>query len=148
MTQPPDEKQASAWPSFDILVFGYFGAKTPDGKRFRDRTMTVGFVLGLIFAIPIPPGPPIPLLVALSILPGLAFAYVGWEWWRYLNGLDELARRMQFEAAAWTYIVGLAAAMLVGGFCYVMHWNFNPGLFYVLLEPIRTSRLWVLSRRY
>lgn len=78
---------------------------------------------------------------------GLAFSYISWEWWRYVSSLDELERRLQVEAAAWTYIVGMALAMTLAGVHAVLGWRVFPG-WLILLEPLRGWRLYELTRRF
>jgi hypothetical protein len=90
--------------------------------------------------------------VILSLAPGAAYLYIAWELRRYILALDELARRIQLEAMAWTYLAGLVVASLVGGvaFVYGWHWNrlwLNP-LLYVFLEPVRGCFLYYVARRY
>ncbi|MFN7923855.1 MAG: hypothetical protein U0Q16_27380 [Bryobacteraceae bacterium] len=84
---------------------------------------------------------------------GLSFTYIGLEWWRYLESLDELERRLQMEAAAWTYVVGIAAAMFLGGIQAMFAgkltplWRLTP-LWLILLEPLRAWRLHRIVRRF
>ena len=78
---------------------------------------------------------------------GLCFSYISWEMWRYVNGIDELERRLQMEALAWTYLVAMAAAVALGSLSLFLRWNVNPGLL-LLLEPLRAWRLYVIAKRY
>ena len=64
-----------------------------------------------------------------------------------MASIDELERRLQMEALAWTYVVGLAVAVTLGGMAIFLRWNINPGLL-LLLVPLRAWRLYVLARRY
>ena len=82
-----------------------------------------------------------------AITPGVVFAYIAWESRRYLSALDELARRMQLEAMAWTYLCALPAAMLLGGLGLVYHWRVN-WFWFLALEPMRAVWLYFVSRRY
>jgi len=90
--------------------------------------------------------------VVFSLAPGAGFLYIAWEFRRYISALDELARRIQFEATAWTYLTGLVVAVLLGGVAlvYGRQWNrlwLNP-LWYVFLEPVRGCFLYYIARRY
>jgi hypothetical protein len=93
-----------------------------------------------------------PWRVILSLAPGVTYSYIAWEFRKYVLALDELARRIQLEAIAWTYLTGWAVAALVGGVAlvYGWHWNrlwLNP-LWFVFLEPVRACYLYYVARRY
>jgi hypothetical protein len=79
--------------------------------------------------------------------PGLAFLWIAWEWWRYLEQLDELARRMQMEAMAFAYVAGVFVMMALAGLGMAVNVHLSPGLF-ILMEGVRVWRLLVLARRY
>ena len=78
------------------------------------------------------------------------FGFISWEFRRYLNALDELARRIQLEALAWTYLTGLTIACALGGvmLAYDLRPWFPSPFWFILLEPIRGLWLYVVSRRY
>jgi hypothetical protein len=93
-----------------------------------------------------------PWRLTLSLVPGIAYSYIAWELRRYILALDELARRIQLEAIAWTYLTGLAVAALVGGVALAYGWQWsslwlNP-LWFVFLEPVRGCFLYYVARRY
>jgi hypothetical protein len=77
---------------------------------------------------------------------------------RYLMALDELARRMQFEAMAWTYLTGMVLAVWLATLAPLSHtllyWDYRQTLLlllpfaYMLLEFVRAGWLYILSRRY
>lgn len=144
----PRANESSEWPVRQILWLGYFGPNTPEGTRFRNRSVLALalFIGGMLFSAWMREH--VWIQFVWAVVPGLTFGYIAWEWWRYISHLDELARRLQVEAAAWTYGVGLAIAMAFGGIFSVLHWNFNPILMMIVLEPIRAWRLWVLARRF
>ncbi len=133
----------SGWPTADILVNGTLGRANPAARRYHRRCWTALsiVVLWVMFGRP----GDIPILTA--ILPGAAFVYIAWEFRRYLLSLDELARGLQFESIAWTYLTGMALAATLGGLGIVMHWTVNP-LWFLVLEPIRAFWLYIVSRRY
>jgi len=97
----------------------------------------------------------------IVFLAAFSISYIAWELRRYLTQLDELARRMQLEAIAWTYVTGFVLAAWFGVLLTVLalfshsssHWPFKALLLaspflYFLLEPIRAGWLYYLSRRY
>ena len=146
MTEIDKDEHAAKWPTRDILSLGYFGSGTPEGARYRNRSLSALALLVIGSALCAAFKQFTPLRFLMAALPGLAFGYIAWEWWRYINHLDELARRLQMEAMAWTYLIGLFAAMALGGVCAALNWPFNPVLF-IVLELVRAHRLLVLSRR-
>ncbi len=142
------------WPKSHMLIYGTFGWKTQAERRFKLRgflalgvmfgCVAAGFALNALHVVALP-------VKAMVFFPGILMAYVVWEWRRYLCSLDELARRMQFEAAAWTYATGLVGAMLLGALAVAIGWPHDSKLlffWFVLLEPVRGAYLYLLSRRY
>lgn len=128
-----------------ILALGTFGNKTPAGRRFHNRCLAALAVL-------------VVGTLAVALLPrelrllgwpvaGLCMSYINWELWRYLQNIDELERRLQLEAMAFTYVVGLSAAVTLGSVAIFFGWSINPGAL-IALEPIRAWRLLVLTKRY
>jgi hypothetical protein len=155
-------KERPGWPMGSMLSWGTFGTRAPAERRFVLRSaiataIIVGWVL-LDFATGFRPKPAMIFITAL--LPGPALTYIAYEWRRYVLTLDELARRIQFEAAAWTYITGLLLAMWLGDISFITRWPHYPKLLvprvlvsvtfflFGLLEPIRCAYLYLLSRRY
>ena len=147
LTQKPTDESTSTWSTYDIFAMGYFGPNTAGGARYRNRTLCALalFVVTVGAASSLGPTSPARFLAAAG--PGLTFGFIALEWWRYVGQLDELGRRMQMEAMAWTYTFGLFAFIALGGVSALMHWNLNP-IFYIFLELVRAFRLWVLSRRF
>jgi len=152
----PEQTENSRWPSFPMLFFGTFGTKTPAERRLIIRSwlaaaVCIGWVL-IAFAIHFRPKP----LIGLSIpcVLGVMASYIAWEFRRYLSAIDELARRMQLEAMAWTYLTGFVLAGWLGVLTTLMYsltrWPLVlviPFL-YFLLEPVRAGWLYYLSRKY
>jgi hypothetical protein len=106
--------------------------------------MALSMILGALFR---PGGANSIVALITAIAPGLTFIYIVWEFRRYLLALDELARRIHFEAIACTYLVALPAAMLFGGLGLVYDWRLNA-LWFVAFEPVRAAWLYFISRRY
>jgi hypothetical protein len=140
----------SRWPAGWILLYGSFGARTPEERRFFVRSNVALFAMAVCMLSSVFLHRFIPKGIArtvFAIAPGATFTYIAWEFRRYLSALDELARRMQLEAAAWTYLCALPAAMLLGGLGFVYHWHIN-WYWFLALEPMRAIWLYILSRRY
>jgi hypothetical protein len=119
----------SKWPACAKLGYGTFGRRTPAGRRYHTRT-----AIALIAMVALCLGAAILARdfhhkslwrVILSLVPGVAYLYIAWELRRYILALDELARRIQPEAIAWTYLTGLGGAALVGGVALVYGWHWN-----------------------
>lgn len=143
-TKLPAESN-SLWPYGTILFYGTFGKTSAAGRRYHQRAGLALLLLVIIQAA----GAWVPREYHSWFWPttGLAFTYISWEWWRYVISLDELERRLQLEAAAWTYIAGMAVAMTLAGLHAVLGWRIFPG-WLLLLEPLRAWRLYKLTRRF
>ena|ERR1051326_1919002 len=150
ITQPAEE---SRWPAFPILFYGTFGSRTSAGRRYHRQfgialgVLVFGMLALTMFRADIPAEIHRPLI---GLLPGAVFIYIAWSCYGYLRTLDELARRMQLEAMAWTYLTGIAAAVLLGGLALAYNWGqwfLNP-VWLLILEPVRGAWLYVVSRRY
>jgi hypothetical protein len=147
--------ESSNWPACAMLSYGTFGKQTPAGRRYHIRAaIAVAAIVVLLPAAALLAKhfPNTPWLAIQSLAPGFAFAYIAWEFRRYLLSLDELARHIQFEATAWTYLTGLVIAALVGGvaMAYGLQWDrlwLNP-FWFILLEPVRAGFLYYVARRY
>lgn len=140
--------EESRWPTTPMLAYGTFAMRTPAERRYHIRSslalaaLVASFFAPALFRRSVPAGI---LQMIIALAPGAAFAYIVWEFRRYLSALDELARRIQLESITWTYLCGLAVAMLLGGIGLV--WRFNPAWF-IVLEPVRAGWLYFVSRRY
>ena len=140
----------SHWPTASMLAYGTFGGRSPAGRRFHFRCFVAlaAMALWFLFGAPLRPHTPKSVLdIVTALVPGASFAYIAREFRRYLSALDELARRIQVESIAWTYLCGLAVAMLLGGIGLVYDWRFNAAWF-IVLEPVRAGWLYFVARRY
>lgn len=139
-------EQDSKWPALSMLMYGTFGSDTPEGAIYHRQCwrMLIGLTLGEIVLLTLYNVYHLEWLkTASGCLPAVAFAYIAWALRRYLLALDELARRLQLEAMAWTYLCGLPVALLLWGLGITI----NP-LLILVLEPVRGMWLYILSRRY
>jgi hypothetical protein len=146
----PSEPGAQ-WPTCAIFTSGTFGSRSEAGRRYYRRSaMALGTMIAVCLLYFLLSGSLFPkgsLKSVISMAPGAAFAYIAWEFRRYLLSLDELARRIQLESIAWTYLSGIAIAMLVGGLGMVYGWQVNP-IWLIMLEPVRSVWLYFVTRRY
>lgn len=133
-----------------ILANGTFGARSLARRRYNLRSglALAAFVIWMFGSDLLRPWVPKGILDPISALaPGVTFSYVAWQLGRYLTAMDELERRIQMESITWTYLSGLAIAMLLGGFSTVYGWRLNPGWF-IVLEVVRARWFHLVSRRY
>lgn len=148
LSKDPNGNDSPRWPTGPILAYGTLGG--PDGRRYQLRcglalAAMVVCVLATVLFRSFIPKTSVRLIAALA--PGVGFAYIAWEFHKYLSALDELARRIQLESIAWTYLCGLALAMPLGGLAMVYDWRLNP-MWFIVLEPVRAGWLYFVSRRY
>jgi len=153
--RPDASSDEPDWPYASLLLFGFFGSNTPEGKRLVWQTMPALLVivaaawalLGII-----------PRLLPGAVLAGLIPAAVAFIFWAnacYLGTLDELSRRIQVEAFAFTYgAVMVLAAAIVAVLLAVPDEAARFGhpaaylVLLVLVEPLRGLALVVLARKY
>jgi hypothetical protein len=154
-TAGSSNNEGSKWPAPAMLGFGTFGGRTPAGRRYHTRcaiALVAMVVLELWAGMLSMVFPNAPWRVILSLVPGVSFLYIAWEFRRYLLALDELARRIQLEAIAWTYLTGWVIAVLVGGVAMVYGWQWNRlwlnPMWFMLLEPLRGCFLYYIAQRY
>ena len=146
------------WPMKTILFIGYFGKNTPEGRRYHNRCMGAlllllcGSILWIPVAFRLHGGTEDSIdrigRIFEHLLAGVAFSFIAWSFWKYLQEIDELARGLQLQAIALTYLTGLSGMAFVGLLGIVEHWNIDPFIAYILLEPVRGFWLWRLARRY
>jgi hypothetical protein len=151
--------ESSQWPIVSMLSYGTFGMKTPAGRRYHLRSAFVLVALLIFWPLTFflwwfETGPSLLWRAIAGLAPGLAVSYIAWEARRYWLSLDELARRLQLEAAAYSYLVACVASTLFGGlsFIFIGHsWAWlwcNPLWVFVIAEPVRGVILYFLARRY
>jgi hypothetical protein len=147
------EDKGTNWPTASIVLWGTFGPKTAEGRRYHQHfrvclpLMVVGFLVNQL------PGAGEVLGVLLA---GSACAGITWGFRRYLRSLDELARRIQLESIAWTYLTGLAVAPMLSGIMAAynlrpfqsLFGSMSPFVCVLLIEQVRTLWLYKVSRKY
>jgi hypothetical protein len=157
--EPISNAQVSQWPACPIWFWGTLGTKSAAERRYIMRScyaaaVAVAWIL-IAFGLHFRPKPVIlPLTAGVA---GAVITWIAWEFRKYLLQLDELARRMQLEAIACTYLTGLVLAAWLGILAPLLekftHWPLSQNLLlipllYFLLEPVRAGWLYYLSRRY
>ena len=154
---PPTLSDDSHWPMKSILFIGYFGNKTPEGRRFHNRSMGALLVLLFLSFLTIPAALWLPLPLAnvyrfaqilVHILMGGAFSFIAWSFWKYVKELDELTRGMQLQAVCLAYLTGMSVLPFVALLGIVKDWHIDPFIAFLMLEPVRAIWLWIIARRY
>ena len=149
----------SDWPKSAMLMWGIFSTRTPAGRRYvRQCVMALAILTlpSLFFLVQIPFHfhylTPRTFGRATTALLPLGFSYIAWAFRKYLQSLDELARRLQIEAMAWTYLTGFVLMALLTAIWLESVGKINLAWFcpiwFSLLEPVRAGWLYVLTRRY
>jgi biotin transporter BioY len=145
------DSEAARWPLASMLCIGTFGsANSPAARLYHRRCwaafaiLIVGTLLSSVAGASY--GAPGTEWVFAALLGG-TFTYIAWALWRYVSALDELGRRVQTEAMAITYLIGMALFMALAGVQTATKWNISP-LFFITLELIRSAVLVVVSRQY
>jgi hypothetical protein len=154
--------EGSRWSTCEMLLWGALGTKSNGERRYKTRNALAASVVvcWALFAFAMHLHPKI-IVSTTVFLAAFLTSYIAWELRRYLTQLDELARRMQLEAMALTYLTGFVLAVWFGVLLTFMvlfshapmHWPLKSLLLaspflYFLLEPIRAGWLYYLSRRY
>lgn len=145
-----EKHERVSWPGFAMVALGTFGSDTAAARRYHRRVFGA-LALLVVWLIGLPALTGVSgrgLVAAATPIMGLLFlAFITFEFWLYLKSLDELARRMQFEAMAYTYMIGMLLAVTLGIAAIYFGWRLNP-LWFIFLEPVRGLCLYWLSRRY
>ena len=156
----PAESETSRWEPCSILLWGTLGTRGPAERRYIVRCyLAMVFAAGwLIVAKFAHFRPKSVILSVTALVGGIVITFIALEFRHYLSEIDELARRLQLEAMAWTYLTGFVVAAwlgVLGAFSQtIAHWVFKPAVLlmipylFFLLEPVRGGWLYYLSRRY
>lgn len=145
--------RGTTWPYASLLFVGFFGVRTPEGRRLAWRTtaalaaIVVAFMgLGGAFGAWVP-RPVWALLIPASVC-GIAWAYT-----RYLRELDELSRLIQLRAFSFAYAAAMVLFAAVVAFGAVQAEpgepvSSGPVLWILLAEVLRGVALAYIARQY
>ena len=131
---------------------GTFCTGSKAGRRYHTRSLVaLALIVVLLLVLPVLARVfhlPAAILPWVEVLvPALGFACIGFEWIRYLHGVEELERRLHWEALSITYVVMLVGAVSLGFLARSFVWNVSPA-WLILAEPFRAAVLWHKSRQY
>ena len=149
--QPEDEAR---WPYASLLLFGFYGRKSPGGKRLVRET-TIGLALFVVAAVALNTDvESVVLETAFALALPCSVWIIGWAYSRYLQALDELNRLLQLKAFAFSYGAVMALAYGMAGLIMADPVRFGAespvvylGLL-VLAEPLRGVALAYLARKH
>jgi hypothetical protein len=143
-----------AWPYASLILFGFFGARTPEGKKLAWQSALAASImfaaaLAILYDVG---GAALQVLWALLIPGGVVG--LGWAFFRYLQALDELSQIIQLKA----FSVAYGAAMVLY-FVSLTHGLADQppsifptggglGFWIVAAEPVRGAALVYLARKY
>ena len=136
----------STWPYSSLLLFGYFGKQAPGGRTLavRNTIALVIFFVG-VYLITITQNPLFKL--ALITTSPLAVVIIMWAYKEYLAGLDELSRRIQYEAFAFSYGAAIAIALTLFTASIYLETLLLP-LWVIVAEALRGVALVFIARKY
>jgi hypothetical protein len=85
-----------------------------------------------------------------AVLPGILGAFIVYELHHYVVRQDELQRKLNYEAFAWTYLIGIVMWTTLWGCSEAEGWQLGNVWAYgiVLLDMVRAFILYCLARRY
>jgi len=137
----------SGWPACAMLSWGTLGKQDAAGRRYQTRTAIAlaAMVVGLLGSALLKVRP------IMAVVPGLFAVYIGYEFRRYLNSVDELARRILLESVAWAYLVGGVLLMFTVGALMAYDVHVDAVWLFMGLAPVEGMRgtiLYFVARRY
>ena len=136
-----------------MLAIGIMGTRTAAGRRYTIRTGLILLVFvawGVWLKWPTHGITPLAERLLKDLIPGAAALLMVWEFRRYVASLDELAREVQYRSMAYTYLTGLVVWATIFGLVLAEGWQLQPLLliWFIFLEPVRSTVLYVMARRY
>lgn len=144
MTQK--DKKHSEWPYGSLLIMGFFGVDSPEGKKLSIRSLlaVVFFIAGFIGAQFFESAP---LIYFSAALMPLSVLFVVYSYVFYLKSLDTLERLIQLTAFAASYGAVLVIAFTIYAFNLVSCCPL-PVVLILLAEPFRGICLYFISKSY
>lgn len=145
-------EQEASWPYASLLIFGFFGTDSPEGRRLaRQTTIILGLMVIAAFVLSLP-GVPLAVRIAAAALLPLGVLGMGLSYAAYIRDLDELSRSLQLKAFAVAYIAVMTIALGIVAYDVLTPGPvvFDAGVLVLLViaEPVRAAALAWLARRY
>lgn len=142
------------WPYASLILFGFFGASTPEGKRLAWQSVLAGCImLGATLAILYGVGGVALQALWACLVPAGAVG-IAWAFFQYLQALDELSQSIQLKA----FSVAYGAAMVLYFISLTHGLVDHPGSVFpsggglgfwiIVAEPVRAATLVYLARKY
>lgn len=144
MTQ--QDKKNSEWPYGSLLLMGFFGTDSPEGKKLAIRSLLTvllfiaGFIGAQIFESSTLTS------VGASLMP-LSILLIFYSYVVYHKSLDTLERLIQLTAFAASYGTVLFIAVTIYALNLVSCFSL-PLVLFLLAEPVRGMCLYFISKSY
>ena len=140
----------SEWPTLTMMFLGCFGKDAGSMKWHKRGYYAAAVVFLGLFASSALKGylPEAVLAVFVTVCAGSGMGVLYWTMWRYMQDLDELHRRVMFEAIAFSFVVTMTLAVTLGVLELVIPTNIGIIWAFVMSEPLRGVGLVLASRKY
>lgn len=152
--QAEPDRDETRWPYGSLLLFGYFGAREPAGRKLAIRTtVALAAVVLAVLALEGVLLRSVPAAVWALVIPAAVIGMV-WANAAYLRTLDELSQTIQLKAFAFAYgsVMVLASAYfaLLLAHPAAAGWLGAGGfmVWLIVAEPLRGLALVHLARRF
>jgi hypothetical protein len=136
----------SEWPYGSLLLIGFFGTNSPDGRKLAVRSFLSLFLFIVGFA-GVHFFETAALTYVSAILMPLSILLIVYSYVLYLKSLDTLERLIQLTAFAASYGAVLVIAISIYAFNLVTCCPL-PVVLVLLAEPIRGICLYFISKSY
>lgn len=146
MEHETQNEQAPDWPNSSLFLFGYFGWKSPGGKKAVINSLLASllFVVGLtgIYLFET-----LALRMVSAALSPAAIVVLIVSSYRYLSGLDALSQLILLKGYALAYGAALVIGAGLFAFSIPMGINLSP-IFILFAEPFRGLFTYLIARKY
>ncbi len=133
-----------------MLFFGCFGKDAGSTKWTKRGYYGAAVLLAAIFGSASLKGilSDLALNILVTVFSMSAMGFVYRSLWRYMQDLDELHRRVMFEAIAFSFFITMTAAIGIGVAELCFGWSVSIVWAFILGEPMRGVGLVLAARKY
>jgi hypothetical protein len=140
------DKEHSEWPYGSLLLIGFFGTNSPDGRKLAVRSfLTLLLFIAGFAGVHLFENAAL-TYVSAALMP-LSILLIVYSYVLYLKSLDTLERLIQLTAFAATYGAVLVLAISIYALNLVICCPV-PVILILLAEPIRGICLYLISKSY
>lgn len=144
MTQ--QDKERSEWHYSSLLILGFFGIHSPDGKKLAIRSL-IGLILFIAGFIGVHLLESVVLIKISAALMPFSILFIVYSNAIYLKSLDTLERLIQLTAFAASYGAVLVIAISIYALNLLICCPL-PVVLILLAEPFRGISLYFISKSY